>query len=148
MYTNQVTGGTQKGQNALEIKGLSSHIGIVRPAVSGTVARIDDFLFTVERSAASVKPGVVAFGATPRSGTIPESLRVLLVREAALQSQRRVKELESELLLKYGQSLSGEHLTPNGMTAFLESFSEHSHKAIQAVRKSIYFLSLSNLKVL
>lgn len=109
----------------------------MRPAVSGTVSRIDDFLFTVERSAANVRPGVVAFGATLGSGTTPESLRVLLVREAALQSQRKAKELESELLLKYGQSLTGEHLTPNSMAAFLESFSGHNQRAIQEVRKSI-----------
>lgn len=116
--------------------------------MSGTDARIDDFLFTVEHSAARMPFGAVATGATPGSSPVPESLRVLLVREAALQSQRKAKEQESQLLLKYGQSLSGEHVTPGGMAIFLDSFANHSQKAIQEVRKSIPLLSLSDLNIL
>lgn len=98
----------------MEIKSLSSRVLSVWPSDLGSGARIDDFLFTVERS-----------HSTETAAPIPESIRAFLAQESVLQSEKLIKEQENQLLLKYGNSLSGENVTPNDMALFLESYVIH-----------------------
>ncbi|KJA25016.1 hypothetical protein HYPSUDRAFT_433138 [Hypholoma sublateritium FD-334 SS-4] len=91
------------------------------PSDLGGGARIDDFLFTVEGSQSTETV----------AAPIPESLRVLLAQESVLEREKLIKEQEYQLLLKYGNSLSGENVTPSDMALFLEGFVSHSRKATQ-----------------
>ena len=71
-----------------------------------------------------------------------EVIRTLLVKKTALESERSVRESESEILLKYAQSLSGEHVTPIQMGQFLGSYVDQGRKVIQAVRIYKFLLVL------
>jgi hypothetical protein len=63
-----------------------------------------------------------------------EVIRTLLVKKSALENERSVRETESHILLKYAQTLSGEHVTPTQMGQFLESYVDQGRKIVQAVR--------------
>ena len=67
-----------------------------------------------------------------------EVIRTLLVNKSALESEKAVREAESQLLLKYAQTLSGEHVTPTQMSQFLGSYVDQGRKIVQAVRITIY----------
>jgi hypothetical protein len=63
-----------------------------------------------------------------------EVIRTLLVKKTALENEKAVRETESQILLKYAQTLSGEHVTPTQMGQFLGSYVDQGRKIIQAVR--------------
>ena len=63
-----------------------------------------------------------------------EVIRTLLVKKTALENERSVRVSESHILLKYAQTLSGEHVTPTQMGQFLGSYVDQGRKIIQAVR--------------
>jgi hypothetical protein len=74
-----------------------------------------------------------------------EVIRTLLVKKSALESEKAVRETESQLLLKYAQTLSGEHVTPTQMGLFLGSYVEQGRKTAQAVRIIIHIsMALNN----
>lgn len=60
------------------------------------------------------------------------------MKKRALESEKTVREHESHILLKYAQTLSGEHVTPIQMSQFLESYVIQGRKNVEAVRLSIY----------
>ena len=74
-----------------------------------------------------------------------EVIRTLLVKKSALESEKAVRETESQLLLKYAQTLSGEHVTPTQMGQFLGSYVDQGRKIVQAVRITIHIsMALNN----
>jgi len=74
-----------------------------------------------------------------------EVIRTLLVKKSALESEKAVRETESQLLLKYAQTLSGEHVTPTQMGQFLGSYVDQGRKIVQAVRINLHiYMSLNS----
>ena len=67
-----------------------------------------------------------------------EVIRILRTKQTALESEKAVREMESQLLLKYAQTLSGEHVTPTQMGQFLESYVAQGRKTVQDVSITIY----------
>ncbi|PPQ84015.1 hypothetical protein CVT25_000561 [Psilocybe cyanescens] len=114
----------KKGQNKIEIRGLSSFIDTQTIRVSGLG---DARLFDVTCTRANSKT------ALSLPGSPAEIKRTLLVKKAALESERGVREQESKLLWQYAQTLNGEHVTPTQMGAFLESYVEQGRKTLLAV---------------
>jgi hypothetical protein len=66
-----------------------------------------------------------------------EVIRTLLVKKGLLESEKAVRDSESQLLFKYAQTLSGEHVTPTQMGQFLGSYVDQGRKIVQAVRINI-----------
>lgn len=62
-----------------------------------------------------------------------EVIRLLKVQKQALESEKRVREQEADLLVNYAKTLSGEHVAPSNMSSFLESFVEQGRKNLKAV---------------
>ncbi|KAF8963135.1 hypothetical protein BDZ97DRAFT_1821922 [Flammula alnicola] len=114
----------KQGQNRIEIKGLPSTIDAVRPSGLGA-ARLDDFLCTMGRNKF---PHHI-------QATSSEIIRVLSVKKAALESERVVREQESHLLLRYAQTLSGEHVTPKQMSDFLQNYVVQGRNIVEAITK-------------
>ncbi|KAH9481857.1 Protein F37C4.5 [Psilocybe cubensis] len=114
----------QTGQNKIKIRGLSSCIDTQSIRVSGLGdARLFDVTCThADSNAALYLPGSAA-----------EIKRTLLVKKAALESEKAVREQESKLLWQYAQTLNGEHVTPTQMGLFLESYVERGHKIVSAI---------------
>ncbi|KAF8872571.1 hypothetical protein BD779DRAFT_1709096 [Infundibulicybe gibba] len=97
---------TQQGRNKIEIKGLSSSIDPQSIRVSGLGhGCLLDVACTVE----AFKSGHYA------PGTNAEKLRALEVEKDALESEKRVREHEADLLIGYSKSLNGEHVAPAQM---------------------------------
>ncbi|KAF8903747.1 hypothetical protein CPB84DRAFT_1677822 [Gymnopilus junonius] len=113
----------KKGQNKIEIRGLSSSIDTHSVRVSGLGQAC---LFDVVCTLANDKASSYA----PDSSS--EVTRSLLVKKAALESQRVIREHEYQILLQYAKTLTGEHITPTQMTQFMESFIEQRCKAVDA----------------
>lgn len=117
---------------------MSSVIKYIRPSIPpGAAARVDDFLFTVDRAPVPVLPPVPAAETTTSeygSPATPESLRTLLLKEAALQSLRQLKENEAQLLSRYAQTLSGDNLAPGEVGAFLKGYAEEGARVVKEVR--------------
>ncbi|KAJ3507403.1 hypothetical protein NLJ89_g6323 [Agrocybe chaxingu] len=112
-----------KGQNKVLIRGLPSTIDTDSVRVSGLgEARLFDVVCTVGSSKA----------ASYASDSSSEIIRTLIVRKLALESERATREQESQLLLKYAQTLSGEHVTPTQMGQFLESYVERERNSLNA----------------
>jgi hypothetical protein len=78
------------------------------------------------------------------SSSSSEVIRTLLVKKTALESEISVRETESQLLLKYAQTLSGEHVTPTQMGQFLGSYVDQGRKIVQAVRIIMHILMFLN----
>jgi len=57
----------------------------------------------------------------------------LKVKKQALESEKRVREHEADLLVGYAKTLTGEHVSPAQMGAFLEGFVEQGRKNVVAV---------------
>ncbi|KDR78599.1 hypothetical protein GALMADRAFT_244048 [Galerina marginata CBS 339.88] len=113
----------KKGQNKVEIRGLSSSIDTHSVRVSGLGdARLFDVVCTLGNNKAA--------SYAPESSS--EVIRTLLVKKAGLESERAVRQQESQLLLKYAETLNGEHVTPTQMAAFLESYVDRGRKTLQA----------------
>jgi len=57
----------------------------------------------------------------------------MLVQKESLEKEKAARQQESNILLKYAQSLTGEHVTPAQMSQFLETYSAHGQKTVQLV---------------
>ncbi|KAF8872568.1 hypothetical protein BD779DRAFT_1452646 [Infundibulicybe gibba] len=115
----------QQGRNKVEIKGLSSSIDSQSIRVSGLGdGRLLDVVCTVE----------APLSEDYAPSTSAERLRTLKVKKDVLESEKRVREHEADLLVNYAKTLSGEHVTPMQMTQFLASFVEQGQKNVEAVR--------------
>ena len=118
----------------MEIRGLSSFIDThsVRVSGLGSAARLLDVACTIATSKSA--------SYLPDSST--EVIRKLRVRQSTLEKERMLRNNESQLLLAYAETLNGEHVNPQQMTAFLEGFMQQGKKIIQAVILiSLCFLS-------
>ncbi|KAF9550044.1 hypothetical protein CPC08DRAFT_768987 [Agrocybe pediades] len=116
----------EKGQNKVKIEGLSSSIDTHSIRVSGLGnARLFDVVCTLEKSNKD--------STTFTTDGASEVVRALTVKKKALESERAIRENESQLLLKYAQSLSGEHVTPVQMSQFLESYVAQGRKTVEAI---------------
>lgn len=51
----------------------------------------------------------------------------------SLEGEKRVRDHESDLLVTYARTLSGEHVSPTQMGVFLESFVQQGRKNLEAV---------------
>lgn len=58
---------------------------------------------------------------------------MLKANKLQLEGEKRVREQEADLLLNYAKTLNGEHVTPEKMSHFLESFVEHGRKNLESV---------------
>ena len=118
----------------MEIRGLSSFIDthLVRVSGLGSAARLLDVACTIATSKSA--------SYLPDSST--EVIRKLRVRKNTLEREPTLRNYESRLLLAYAETLNGEHVNPQQMTAFLEGFMQQGKKIIQAVILiSLCFLS-------
>ncbi|KAF8151051.1 hypothetical protein B0H34DRAFT_731171 [Crassisporium funariophilum] len=108
----------KKGQNKIEIRALPSTIDTHSVRVSGLgEARLFGVVCTIANNrAASYIPG-----------STNELIRVLNLKKTAFDREISVREQESELLLAYAKTLSGEHVSPTQMGQFLESYVEQEH---------------------
>ena len=89
----------------------------------GSAARLLDVACTIATSKSA--------SYLPDSST--EVIRKLRVRKNTLERERTLRNNESRLLLAYAETLNGEHVNPQQMTAFLEGFMQQGKKIIQAV---------------
>ncbi|PBK67849.1 hypothetical protein ARMSODRAFT_937831 [Armillaria solidipes] len=112
------------GQNTVEIRGLPSTIDTHSVRVSGLG---DARLFDV----------VCKFGNNKSTAYAPDSLaetiRILKAKKSVLESEKRVREHEADILVQYAKSLTGEFVAPVQMTQFLQSFVEQGRKNTEAV---------------
>ncbi|KAH0585650.1 hypothetical protein H2248_008872 [Termitomyces sp. 'cryptogamus'] len=112
------------GQTKVEISGLSESIDTQSVRVSGLEqARLYDVVCTI--------------GGGKDMSYVPDSpseiIRLLQVKKHALESEKRVREHEADLLMNYAKTLSGEHVLPTQMNTFLESFVEQGRKNIKDI---------------
>jgi cell division septum initiation protein DivIVA len=49
--------------------------------------------------------------------------------------RRRVRQHEADILITYGKSLKGDHITPEQANSFLESFIKNGRKNLKEVRE-------------
>ncbi|TFK56143.1 hypothetical protein OE88DRAFT_1652769 [Heliocybe sulcata] len=120
--TRTFTVDLQAGQNEVNITGLSGRIDTrsVRVSGLGDNASLFDVMCTVGE------------GTNTTSSDGSETLRLLRAKKSILEDQRHVREREAELLMNYGKTLQGDHVTPIQMTAFLDSFLERGVKNSEA----------------
>ncbi|KAG6812258.1 hypothetical protein H0H92_003714 [Tricholoma furcatifolium] len=114
----------QAGQTKVDITGLSGSIDTHSVRVSGLgEARLHDVVCTI--------------GASKDASYAPDSpseiIRLLQVKKQAFESEKRVREHEAELLVSYAKTLSGEHVPPSQMSAFLEGFVEQGRKNLTEI---------------
>ncbi|KAJ6543618.1 hypothetical protein DFH09DRAFT_1041079 [Mycena vulgaris] len=62
-----------------------------------------------------------------------ETVRLLQAQKFSLQGEKRVRDHESDLLVTYAKTLSGEHISPTQMGTFLESFVQQGRKNLEAI---------------
>ncbi|KAJ7199003.1 hypothetical protein GGX14DRAFT_664691 [Mycena pura] len=110
----------QPGNTKIEITELPSCIDTHSVRVSGLGdARLFD---------------VVCTARAPRSHHAPsEAVRVLNAQRLALEGQKRVRDYESDLLVTYARTLTGEHVAPQQMGEFLQSFVEQGRTNLEVV---------------
>ncbi|KAF4613467.1 hypothetical protein D9613_008122 [Agrocybe pediades] len=120
----------KKGQNKVQITGLSSSIDTRSLRVSGlgSAARLSDVVCKVDRGA------LFDDAANADSHSSTEQLRDLSAKKEALESEKNIREQESELLFKYGQTLSGNsQVSPGEMTAFLDQYFARGKKILESI---------------
>lgn len=115
----------QQGQNKVRIQGLPSTLDTHSVRVSGLGdARLFDIVSTVKSDDAQ----------TYAPDTSSEVIRILKVKILALEAEKSVREQESQFLVKYAQTLTGEHVTPVELGQFLDKYLERERKNLEAVR--------------
>jgi len=115
----------QQGQNKVHIQGLPSTLDTHSVRVSGLGdARLFDTVSTVKSEDAETY--------APDSSS--DVIRALKVKILALEAEKSVREQESQLLVKYAQTLTGEHFTPVEMGQFLDKYLERERNNHEAVR--------------
>ncbi|KDR78602.1 hypothetical protein GALMADRAFT_64390 [Galerina marginata CBS 339.88] len=114
----------KSGRNKFRIKGLPSSIDAqsVRFSVIGN-GLVVDVGCTVETNSAQ----------TYASDDPSEVIRALFTEKAELEREEVIRRQESQLLLKYTQTLSGEHGNATQIAAFLKSYADLAFKPFHAV---------------
>jgi len=104
---------------------LSSTIDTESVRISGLGdARLLDIVTTVKSdSVEDVSPTCSA-----------EVIRTLEEKISALESATSIREQESALLTRYGETLTGEHVSPVQMDSFLTTYIDREKKALEEVR--------------
>ncbi|KAJ6615886.1 hypothetical protein B0H10DRAFT_2435257 [Mycena sp. CBHHK59/15] len=106
------------GSNKIEITELPSCIDTHSVRVSGlSDARLFDVVCTTR----------------DEPSTSSETVRLLKAKKSALESEKRVRDHESDLLFTYAKTLSGEHVSPTQMHEFLQSFVQQGRMNLEAV---------------
>ncbi|KAG6864236.1 hypothetical protein C0991_011155 [Blastosporella zonata] len=112
------------GQTKVEIRGLPGSIDTHSVRVSGLgEARLYDVVCTIG----------VSKDASYAADSPSEIIRLLQVKKHALENEKRLRNHEADLLLSYAKTLSGEHVAPSQMSAFLESFVQQGHKNLNDI---------------
>jgi hypothetical protein len=113
----------QAGQNTIKIRALPSTIDTDSIRVSGLgEARLLDVVCTIRNN---------QFPYDQESHS--EIIRVLKAKKSVVQAEKHVLEHQADLLVGYGKTLSGEHITPSAMAQFLDSFAEQGCENAAAV---------------
>ncbi|KAK0472056.1 hypothetical protein IW261DRAFT_1343884 [Armillaria novae-zelandiae] len=112
------------GQNTVEIRGLPSTIDTHSVRVSGLG---DGRLLDVVCKFGNNKSTSCA------SDSPAETIRTLKAKKSVLESEKRVRGHEADILVQYAKSLTGEFVAPVQMTQFLQSFVEQGRKNTEAV---------------
>ena len=73
-----------------------------------------------------------------------EVIRSLQEKLAALESAIAIRQQESILLTKYGETLTGEHVSPDQMNDFLNTYLGREKKRLEEVRFPHFFPSNLN----
>ncbi|KAJ6492563.1 hypothetical protein C8R47DRAFT_1013238, partial [Mycena vitilis] len=109
----------QSGNTKIEITELPSCIDTQSVRVSGLGdARLFDVVCTTRDGGKS---------------KASEAVRLLKAQKLALEGEKRVRDHESDLLVSYARTIKGEHVAPQEMNEFLQSFVEQGKKNLQAV---------------
>ncbi|KAF9450483.1 hypothetical protein P691DRAFT_810305 [Macrolepiota fuliginosa MF-IS2] len=64
-----------------------------------------------------------------------EAVHMLEVKKSTLVHEKKVLDTQADVLVKYANSLTGEHANPDVMNVFLTSFVEHGRSNIRAIAK-------------
>ena len=67
-----------------------------------------------------------------------ELIRTLKVKKTALESEKRVREHEADLLVNYAKTLSAEHVSPDQLSDFLHNFVNSGRKNLEAVSALVH----------
>ncbi|KAG5652604.1 hypothetical protein H0H81_004386 [Sphagnurus paluster] len=111
----------EAGQTKVEISALPSTIDTQSVRVTGLGnARLHDVVCRI--ASAFFAPSDAA-----------EAVRRLRVRRLTLDTEKRVREYEADLLVSYGKTLGGAHVQPEDMTEFLGKFVDMGQKNLAAI---------------
>ncbi|KAK0470322.1 uncharacterized protein EV420DRAFT_1742692 [Desarmillaria tabescens] len=112
------------GQNTVEIRGLPSAIDTHSVRVSGLGdARLFDVVCKLGNN-----------NSTPYAPDSPaEIVRNLKAKKSVLESEKRIREHEANILVQYAKTITGEFVAPAQMAQFLQSFVEQGRKNTEAV---------------
>ncbi|KAF5391620.1 hypothetical protein D9757_002404 [Collybiopsis confluens] len=134
------------GSTKISITGLSSVLDpeSVRVTGLGTGAlRLHDVICTT--SSKDTPPGAEHAIASmdtkeflaniPASLNSTERIRLLNAHLKTLESEKQIRDHESNLLVSYAKTLQGEHIQPEQMSAFLSTFVEIGQKSIVSIRE-------------
>lgn len=69
-----------------------------------------------------------------------EVIHALEVKRSTLREEKNVLAAQAEILLKYANTLTGEHASPDVMNEFLGAFAEHGRSNIKSVSLRDFFL--------
>lgn len=112
------------GHNTVEIRGLPSTIDTHSVRVSGLGdARLFDVVCKLRNNKST----------TCASDSLAETIRTLKAKKSVLESEKKVREHEADILVQYAKSLTGEFVAPVQMSQFLQSFVEQGRKNTEAV---------------
>ena len=113
----------KRGENRIEVTSLSSSVDTKTARVSGLggAARLLDVVCTIVTPANPFQQN--------------EAIRQLQIKRSGLQAEKLVIEEETDLLLGYGRSLSGEHVPIDKMSEFLRSFRREKLSSAVALQK-------------
>ncbi|KAG5641777.1 hypothetical protein DXG03_004253 [Asterophora parasitica] len=122
------------GQTKLQVNALPSSIDTHSVRVSGLGStRLHDVVCTVIRE--------------DYASHVSESIRLLSVKKADLESEKRMLEEQSHLLVNYAKTLTGEHMPPTQMSTFLETFMAQGRKNLRAVTEVSEKIILVNRQI-
>lgn len=107
----------------MEVSGLSSSVDTKSARVSGLggAARLLDVVCTIVQS-------TTPFG-------LSETIRQYQLKRSTYIAEKSIIEQEADLLLGYGRSLSGEHVSIDKMAEFLTSFRKEKLSSLAATKE-------------
>jgi Domain of unknown function (DUF4139)/N-terminal domain of unknown function (DUF4140) len=114
----------QTGQNQIEILGLSSAIDTESARVSGLGdARLFDVVCTINRQDSKITLG----------NSFEEAVRILEAKKQELKNEKSIVLEQSNILSEYAKTLSGEHVSPQDMVTFMQSFVPQQKECLRTV---------------